>query len=65
MQQCVYETKICDTHDLQKRLTQTWVDSEVLNRTLSRKCKLISGARPSDFWDHCARVGGRLFEHML
>jgi len=28
MQQCVYETKICDIYDLQKRLTQTWVDSE-------------------------------------
>ena len=28
MQQCVYKTKICDICDLQKRLTQTWVDSE-------------------------------------
>jgi len=28
MQQCVYETKICDIYDLQKCLTQTWVDSE-------------------------------------
>jgi len=28
MQQCMYETKICDIYDLQKRLTQTWVDSE-------------------------------------
>ena len=28
MQQCVYETKICDICDLQKCLTQTWVDSE-------------------------------------
>jgi len=24
----VYETKICETYDLQKRLTQTWVDSK-------------------------------------
>ena len=28
MQQCVYGTKICDIHDLQKCLTQTWVDFE-------------------------------------
>jgi len=26
MQQYVYETKICDIHDLQKCLMQTWVD---------------------------------------
>jgi len=28
MQQCMYETKICVICDLQKRLMQTWVDSE-------------------------------------
>jgi len=28
MQQCVYETKIRGIYDLQKRLTQTWVDVE-------------------------------------
>jgi len=28
MQQCVYETKICDICDLQKRFTQTWIDFE-------------------------------------
>ena len=28
MQQCVYETKICDIGDLQKRLMQTWFDFE-------------------------------------
>ena len=28
MQQCVYRTKICDIYDLQKCLTQTWVDFE-------------------------------------
>jgi len=28
MQECVYETKTCDIYDLQKCLTQTWVDSE-------------------------------------
>ena len=26
LQQCVYETKICDIYDLQKCLTQTWFD---------------------------------------
>ena len=29
MLQCVCETKICDIRDLQKCLTQTWVDSEL------------------------------------
>jgi len=28
MQQCMYGTKICDIYDLQKCLTQTWVDFE-------------------------------------
>jgi len=28
MQQSVYERKICDIYDLQKCLTQTWVDFE-------------------------------------
>ena len=28
MQQCVNRTKICDIYDLQKCLTQTWVDFE-------------------------------------
>jgi len=28
VQQCMYGTKICDIYDLQKCLTQTWVDSE-------------------------------------
>jgi len=28
MQQCWYGTKICDIYDLQKCLTQTWVDFE-------------------------------------
>ena len=28
MQLWVYGTKICDIHDLQKCLTQTWVDSD-------------------------------------
>ena len=28
MHQCMYGTKICDIYDLQKCLTQTWVDFE-------------------------------------
>ena len=28
MQQCVYETKICDIDDLHKHLMQTWFDFE-------------------------------------
>ena len=28
MQQCVYETKICDICDLQNHLTPSWVDFE-------------------------------------
>jgi len=28
MQQCMYRRKICDIYDLQKCLTQTWIDFE-------------------------------------
>ena len=28
MQQCMFETKICDIDNLQKCLLQTWFDSE-------------------------------------
>jgi len=58
MQKCVYETKICDIYDLQKRLTQTWVDSE----------QNVTEAA-IDQWRHrlrtCVRAGGGHFEHML
>ena len=58
MQQCVYETKICDIWDLQKRLMQTWVDSEQ---------NVIEAA--TDQWRNClrscVRAGGGHFEHML
>jgi len=58
MQECVYETKTCDIYDLQKCLTQTWVDSEQ---------NVIEAA--IDQWrDHlrsCVRGDGRHFEHML
>jgi len=40
MQQCVYETTICDIYDVQKRLTQTWVDSEqnVIEAAIDQWC---------------------------
>ena len=58
MQQCMYETKICVICDLQKRLMQTWVDSE----------QNVIGAA-TDQWHNrlrsCVRAGGGHFEHML
>jgi len=58
MQHCTYATKICDIYDLQKCLTQTWVDFEqnIIEAAIG------SGAT---VWDHCMRAGGRQFEHML
>jgi len=54
MQQCVYRTKICDICDLQKCLTQTWVDFQqnvikaaidhvrvLMAYTLNTCCKII------------------------
>ena len=58
MQQCVYETKVCDIYDLQKCLTQTWVDSEqnVIEAVIDQwRDRLRS----------CVRAGGGHFEHML
>jgi len=60
MQQCVYGTKICDISfcDLQKCLTQTWVDFEQ---------NVIEAA--IDLWRDslrtCMRAGGGHFEHVL
>jgi len=58
MQQCVYETKICDICDLQKRLMQTWVDfvKNVIEAAIDhwRDCLRL-----------CVRAGGGHFEHML
>jgi len=58
MQQCVYETKICDIFDLQRRLTQTCVDFEqnVIKAAIDQWRDRL---RP------CVRAGGRQFEHML
>jgi len=38
MQQCAYETNISDIYDLQKRLTQTWVDfgNNVIEATIDQ-----------------------------
>jgi len=54
MQQCMYKTNICDICDLQKRLTQTWVDFEwnVMEAAIA-------------VWDHDVHAGGGHFEHML
>jgi len=58
MQQCVYETKIYDICDLQKCLTQTWVDSEqnVIEAAINQwRDRLRS----------CVCAGGGHFKHML
>jgi len=60
MQQCVYETKICDICDLQKCLTQTWVDFEqnVIKAELDQwRDRLRSRV--------CVFAGGGHFKHML
>jgi len=58
MQQCVYRTKICDIYDLQKCLTQTWVDFEqnVMEAAIDSDATVLRS---------CMRAGGRHFEHML
>jgi len=58
MQQCMYGTKICDIHDLQKWLSQTSVDSEqnVIEAAIDQwRDRLRS----------CVRAGGGHFEHIL
>jgi len=58
MQQCMYWTNICYIYDLQKCLTQTWVDSEQ---------NVIEAA--IDQWHYslrsCMHAGGGHFAHML
>jgi len=58
MQQCVYRTKICDIYDLQKCLTQTWVDFEQ---------NVIQAAIDQwrDSLRSCMHAGGGHFEQML
>jgi len=58
IQQCMYETKICDINNLQKRLMQTWFhfDKDIIDTAI-------------DQWrDHlrsCVRAGGGHFEHII
>jgi len=58
IQQCVYETKICDIYDLQTRLTQTWGDFEqnVIEAAINQWRNSLRS---------CMRAGGGHFEHML
>jgi len=60
MQQRVYETKICDIHDLQKSLTQSWVDFEqnVIEAA-------IDHYQSRDRARSCVNAGGGHSEHML
>jgi len=58
MQQCMYVTKICDICDLQKRLTQTWVDFE--QNVMEAAIDQWHGRLRSR-----VRAGGGHFEHML
>ena len=58
MQQCVYETKICDIDDMQKRLTQTWVVSE--QNVIETAIDLLRDRLRS-----CVHAGGGNFEQML
>jgi len=53
MQQFVYETKMCDIYDLQKCLTQTWVDFEqnVIESALDKwRDNLRSCMRAACWW---------------
>jgi len=58
VQVCVYETKICDVDDLQKRLMQSLFDFEqnVIDTAI---VQWRDGPRS------CVRAGGGHFEHML
>ena len=58
MQQCVYETKICDIDDLQKRSTQTWFDCEqnVIDAAIDQW---------HDRLKSCMHAGGGNFRRML
>jgi len=58
MQQCVYGTKICDIYELQKCLTQTWVDFE--QNVIETAIDQWHGSLRSRM-----RAGGGHFEHHL
>jgi len=63
MQQCMYQTKICDICDLQKRFTQTWVDFEqniieaAINQWrdhLRSRVHAVDGHFEHMLWNHCS-----------
>jgi len=56
MQLCVYGTKMCDICDLQKCLTQTWVDFE------QNIIEAVIGQWRDSLRSH-VRAGGRLWTH--
>ena len=58
MQQCVYRTKICDIYDLQKCLTQPWVDYEqnVIKAAIDQWCDSLRS---------CMHASSGQFEHVL
>jgi len=58
MQQCLYERKIYDINDLQKRMMQTWIDSEqnVMEAAIDQWCDSLRS---------CVHGRGGHFEHML
>jgi len=62
VQQCEYETKICDIDKLQKFLMQTWFDSEqnVIEAAIDQWRDRLRSCLTS-----CVSAGGGLFEHML
>jgi len=60
MQQYVYETKICDIDDLQKRLMQTCFDSEqnVIEDAIdmARKSEILCERRWRTLWTHAVEL---------
>ena len=57
MQQCVYETKIHDIDDLQKRLMQTWFDFEqdIIKAEIDQWCdRLRSFVHAGRYFGHNA-----------
>ena len=76
MQQRVCETKICDIHDLQKSLTQSWVDIEqnVIEAAIDQshdppRSRVNAGGGHSEhmLWNSCSFVlrGWPTSEHFL
>jgi len=74
VQQIVYETNICDIHDLQKRLMQSWFDFEqnVIQAMIDqwrdslRSC-VHAGGGPFELtlWNYCLFVLCGSMEHFM